>query len=166
MTTIYCLDSSVFINSWTKYYPLEVFPCVWDLLDDLMYSKRAFIPHVVYEEVHKGQDDLLRWLEFYMRESVVKPDLEHIKATKAIVQAHPKLLETKKNRSGSGGDPWIIACAQVLGAVVVTDERASNELKKPKIPDVCKALGIGCIPIVQLLKDCGLRAETPKPPPK
>jgi hypothetical protein len=159
VTQLYCLDAGVFINSWRKHYPNDVFPCVWHCLDDLTRSGQAIIPFVIYEEIKKGGDDLFSWLEWFKRESVIRPDERHLRACKAIVQAHPKLLETKKNRSGSGADPWVIAYAQIEGAVVVTEEPLSNQIAKPKIPDVCRAMNIEFINTVELLRRCGLLAE-------
>jgi hypothetical protein len=156
--TLYCLDSSVFINSWTKHYPKDVFPGVWDCFHGLMAADQAIIPHDILEEIKRGGDELYGWVDWHAANSIIKPDERHIRACKAIVQAHRRLLETKKNRSGSGADPWLIAHAQVAAAIVVTEERASNQIDKPKIPDVCSAMSIECISTVELLRRCAFRA--------
>lgn len=165
MNELYCLDASVFINAWSKHYPEELFPCVWDCLDELLFSQKVIIPVVVLEEVQRGQDKLVNWIEWAERGCVKKPDADCIAATKHVVQAHRRLLETKKNRSGSGADPWVIGYAQVAGAVVVTEERATNDIAKPKIPDVCKAMGIECINTVELLRRSGFKSVREKAKP-
>lgn len=128
-----------------------------------MFEDRAIIPQVIYDEVRRGQDKLVEWLDWYKRDCVKKPTQQSVLAMKAIVQAHPRLLETKKNRSGSGGDPWLVGCAQIAGAIVVTEERLTGTLESPKVPDVCGALKIDCINTVELLKRCGLKAVRQKP---
>ena len=52
----------------------------------------------------------------------------------------------------SEGDPFVIATAQIHTAIVVTGERPSGKLSKPKIPDVCQALGMRCIRILGLIQ--------------
>lgn len=156
--TIYCLDSSVFINSWNRYYPQDVFPGVWDCLHGLMIADQVIIPHDIYEEVKRGGDELFNWLAWHGVNYVQRPDERHIRACKSIVQAHRRLLETKKNRSGSGADPWLIAHAQVAGAIVVTEEQKSNQIAKPRIPDVCAAMNIEVISTVDLLRRSGFKA--------
>jgi hypothetical protein len=57
------------------------------------------------------------------------------------------------------GDPWVVAHAQVHGAIVVAEELPKNEQStKPKIPDVCKALNVRCIKTVQFLVEVGFTA--------
>jgi hypothetical protein len=64
-------------------------------------------------------------------------------------------VDSKKNRSV--GDPWVIALAQARGLTVVTGEKATGSLLKPKIPDVCKDLGVSCIEIVDFFRKQGWR---------
>jgi hypothetical protein len=154
VSTIYCLDTSVFINSWNKHYPFDLFPCFWDHIHDLLFNGKAIVPKAVFDEVHEGGDDLYKWLDFHRRDSVVNPDAQTVAAAKAIVQAYKRLLEVKKSRTGSGADPLVIACAQIKSATVVIEEQASGSLIKPKVPDVCKAMGIKCIRTVEMLREC------------
>jgi len=51
-----------------------------------------------------------------------------------------------------GADPFVIALAKVEDLIVVTGERATNNLAKPKIPDVCNDMGIECINILDLMR--------------
>jgi hypothetical protein len=60
------------------------------------------------------------------------------------------LVNPAKQRSE--GDPFIIATAQVYQVTVVTGEKKTGKLNKPKIPDVCQELGIPCIGILELIK--------------
>jgi len=62
-----------------------------------------------------------------------------------------KLIDTRKNRSGA--DPFVIALAKVEGCGVVTGEKPTNHPERPKIPDVCRAIGIPCINILQLCRE-------------
>jgi hypothetical protein len=55
------------------------------------------------------------------------------------------------------GNPWVIALAQTRQLTEVTGETGSGKIDKPKIPDVCKALNLPCIGIVDFFKKQGLR---------
>ena len=72
-----------------------------------------------------------------------------------ILMTHEKLLDTRANRSSA--DPFVIALAQVHGCTVVTGERATNSPNRPNIPDVCNALGIPVITLLQLARNEGWR---------
>ena len=72
---------------------------------------------------------------------------------RAILAQHQRLLDTRKNKSG--GDPFVIALAQVRRCTVVTAELATNSLTRPKIPDVCGALNVPGISLVDLFRQEG-----------
>ena len=45
-------------------------------------------------------------------------------------------------------DPFVIGLARARGCVVVTEERLSGNLDKPRIPDVCDAIGVRWLTLV------------------
>jgi len=57
-----------------------------------------------------------------------------------VLAQHPKLMGTGGNRNAA--DPFVIGLAHARGCVVVTEETLSGRLDKPRIPDVCIALGL------------------------
>ena len=152
MTKIYCLDSGVFINSWNKLFPMDVFPSVWGHFDRLCHSKSVFVPEQVAEEVSKGDDDVWKWLKI-RRKSIIKTDQNIINQVEEIIAHHPRL--TAEGGKRSAADPWVISFALTKRAVVVTEEQASGKLAKPKIPDVCWNLNVECINTVQFLRATG-----------
>ena len=70
-----------------------------------------------------------------------------------IMGKSSRLVDSRKNRSGC--DPWVIALARERELTVVTAEKASGTLAKPKIPDVCHDLGIPCIEIIDFFRRQG-----------
>ena len=70
-----------------------------------------------------------------------------------ILAAHQRLVDERRNRSK--GDPFVIALATRKGFAVVTGEKASGNLQKPKIPDVCGALNVKCIGLLDLFREQG-----------
>ena len=66
MSTIikaYCLDSNVLIQAWQKYYSPKYCPTYWEILDELGYQSKIFIPKMVFEEIIRTDDDLSNWLK-------------------------------------------------------------------------------------------------------
>ena len=62
------------------------------------------------------------------------------RATREILAAHPKLMGRGGGRNAA--DPFFIGLAMARAGVVVTEETMSGNLDtKPRIPDVCQALG-------------------------
>jgi hypothetical protein len=106
----------------------------------------------VRRELGRRDDDTNAWA---MSQNGLFVDLdEDIQvATTSVLAAHPKL-------TGSGGgrhqaDPFVIGLAHARGGVVVTEETLSGNLNKPRIPDVCRAMRIRCISLVQFAQDQG-----------
>lgn len=66
---------------------------------------------------------------------------------------HRWLVDARRNRSGS--DPFVIAIAQIYGLAVVSYEARSRSPAKPHIPDVCDALGIRMVGLIDMFREQG-----------
>jgi hypothetical protein len=62
-------------------------------------------------------------------------------------------VDTRTDRSG--GDPWVIALAEVDGCTVVTHEVATGRRSRPNIPDVCADRKIPVIGVLDLIRNEG-----------
>jgi hypothetical protein len=109
----------------------------------------------VYRELEKKDDAAFQWLKA-RRAMIVALDQDVQQRVTDILAAHPRLVDTRKNRSS--GDPFVIGLAQVRGLTVVTGERASGAIAKPHIPDVCGALGISCMDVLSMFRSEGWKA--------
>ena len=155
MTPTYCLDSGVFINSWTKHFPIDVFPSVWNHLDKLCRDNVVFVPPEVAKEVYRIDDGVAKWLRA-RRKIIARPSDEIVLQTKEIINQYQRLAAEGSGRSGA--DPWVIGYAFHRKAIVVTEEQYSNNLNKPKIPDVCDDLQMTHMSTVGLLRSTGFRS--------
>jgi hypothetical protein len=73
---------------------------------------------------------------------------------KEILVTHPTLVDIKRRKSGA--DLFLIAAAIVRGGIVVTQEKLrGGSPKVVKIPHVCEAYGVRCIPLLALLQQEG-----------
>ncbi len=150
----YSIDSSGILDLF-RYYPPDVFPTIWSQMDSATGGGIVLAIDEVYRELEKKDDAAFQWLRA-RRAMVVALDTEIQQRVAGILAAHPRLVDTRKNRSS--GDPFVIGLAQSRGLSVVTGERASGVIAKPKIPDVCAALKITCMDVLSMFRNEGWKA--------
>jgi hypothetical protein len=74
-------------------------------------------------------------------------------AASAVLGAHPKMMGRGGGRNEA--DPFVVAVAIARNGIVVTQETLSKNIEKPRIPDVCQAMRVRCIPLVEVIRDQG-----------
>jgi Domain of unknown function (DUF4411) len=153
LSTIYCSDTSTLIQSWVWDYRPSVFIGVWERLEAMVEEETRISSSEVLLELAKKQDEVHKWAKRRTK-MFVQIDEAVQNEVRAVLRAYPRLIDTKKGRSGA--DPFVIALARIRGASVLTDERPSGNLNKPKIPDVCQALGVECYRISDMFERQGL----------
>jgi len=147
---IYSVDTSAWLDGWSRDYPPDVFPTLWEKLADCVSGGVLRCSEEVYIELEKKEDGLHDWLK--ARKQVLVPIDEDIqRIVSEVLSAHPRLVDTHKNRSQA--DPFVIATAVKLNAVVVTGEKPRGNLHIPKIPDVCESMGIRWITFLEMLRE-------------
>jgi hypothetical protein len=67
-----------------------------------------------------------------------------------VLAQFPRLVGQKKLRTSA--DPFVIALARVEGLKIVTDEKPTGNLDRPNIPDVCMAMGMTPIGLLDVIK--------------
>jgi len=113
-----------------------------------------FVIDEVVTELKRKDDGIYKWV--YARELMIVSIDDEVQTHLARIMArYPRLVDTKKNRSGC--DPWVIALAEARGFSVVTAEKPSGNLIKPKIPDVCSDQAVPCIDAVEFFRKQGWR---------
>jgi hypothetical protein len=149
-TMSYSLDTSGFLDAWIRHYPIDVFPTIWGRLDSAIMNGLLFASEEVVRELEKKDDDACAWIK--ARPGMIIPFSTTIEAEVINLMARfPRLVDSKKGRSG--GDPFVIAVAMVGGHSVITGENPTGKLDVPRIPDVCKALGIPCIRMLDFFRE-------------
>jgi hypothetical protein len=148
----YSIDTSAFLDGWARYYPPDVFPPVWEKIDKLIDDGILVATEEVLYELEKKDDEMYAWA--LDREHMFIPIDENIQlALQSMLPQHRQLIDQRKNRSGA--DPWIIALAIVEKCAVLTGEKPTNSAKRPHIPDVCIAMGVRWINMIQLFREQG-----------
>lgn len=147
----YSIDTSALIHAWVRSYPIHNFPSFWNRIDDLIEADRLCASIEVLNEIKKRNDGLFKWANERLSIFIdIEGDDLQIQVA-GILHRYPRLVDTRKNRSAA--DPFVIAVASLDDPplVVVTQEGATNNIKKPNIPDICAEEGLDCISIVDLI---------------
>lgn len=78
-------------------------------------------------------------------------------ATSRVLAVHPKLISLGSNKSSA--DPFVVALAIAQEGTVITQEMPSGKLHKPRIPDVCIAMGVPWLTLPQFVETCDTRPQ-------
>ncbi len=151
---VYSVDTSALIEGWVRAYPIEVFPKLWSGVEQLISTGRLIASAQVRQELERREDELLAWAR--QQEGLFQPLDEEVQlAVQEVMGQFPGLVDIQRQRSTA--DPFVIALAKVRQATVLTQEGYSNRLDKPKIPDVCDALGVPHMKLLELIRTEGWR---------
>jgi hypothetical protein len=146
----YSLDTSAFLDAWVRNYPIDVFETVWQRLSDAARDGSILASEEVLRELERKDDEACAWMK--ARPGMIVPFGPEIEAEVIRLMARfPRLVDTKKGRSG--GDPFVIAVAVVGGHSVITAENATGKPEVPRIPDVCKEIGVRCIRMLDFFRE-------------
>ena len=145
----YCFDTSIFINAWQRDYPPDVFPTIWNNIEELIADWRVVTPEEVRVELKRKDDEVLKWA-LERSHMFIPIDASIQLAVTDILRCYPRLIDTRKSRSGA--DPFVVALAQIRHLTVVTYEDKTGNMNKPRIPDVCDALNIKQLRFVDLAR--------------
>jgi Domain of unknown function (DUF4411) len=145
----YVLDTSALVGGWTRHYPPDLFPRLWDQLDQLCEEGRVVIPEEVLRELEAKDDGLFAWVKARENRAVLPTSVEVLTAVREILAATPFLTKTGPGRDRA--DPFVIAVAQEMSLPVVTEEQGGST-KKPKIPFVCEVRDVACLRLLDLIR--------------
>ncbi len=148
----YSFDTSSLLNGRRDLLPPKTFPGVWENIELAVAQGQVRAIDLVRDELFVMEDDVHRWAR---SQAGLFLDLEQDVqlAARAVLQEHQKLIGVGSGRSGA--DPFVVALALARNGVVVTEEVPSHSLARPKIPDVCRALGVRSVNLIGYVQEQG-----------
>lgn len=149
MADVYVFDSNVFI-SLQRGQPRDIYPVVWNKIDELIEKGVVISSKEVYEELSLGDDALVEWANS-KKDMFLPSEVVIQEKVREILLSHRGLVEGGKKMNSA--DPFVIAIAMERNGIVVTEEKPSNNNDVPKIPDVCVAYGIKLIDFVGFMRE-------------
>lgn len=154
MTAGFSFDTSSLMNGRRDLLPPEVFPSLWDAMDMLIENGTICCVDVVRDEMTRRDDDLAAWAK--ARPALFEPLEEDVQlATRSVMASHGRLVGKGGGRNGA--DPFVIGLAVARSLTVVTEETRSGSLDRPRIPDVCEAVGVAWTNLVGFVRGQGWR---------
>lgn len=147
---LHLIDSDVLITAKNLYYAFDICPGFWKSLLHHHRDGRVFSVDRVRNELLAGRstEDLVQWVknkvpkDFFL--SAETDEVTHVYTEIMIwIQRHPAYLDHAKAKFATGADGWLVAYAQVHGAIVVTNEQPAPASKKDvKLPDICDEFNV------------------------
>lgn len=149
---LYSFDTSALIKGRRDLLFPTVFPTFWTNIERSIQLGHVRAVDEVDVELSRRDDETRAWARA-QAELFVPLDEDIQAGTMLVLASHPKLAAGGGNRNRA--DPFVIGFAHARGGIVITEETMSGNLEKPRIPDVCRALGIRCLTLVQFAQDQG-----------
>jgi hypothetical protein len=151
---LYSFDTSSLLNGRRDLLPPEVFPSLWSKVEEMIAGGQILAVDEVRVELGRRDDGVQAWANAQpaLFESL---DANVQRATSQTLAAHPKMMGKGGGRNAA--DPFVIGLARARGMTVVTEETLSGNLDRPRIPDVCRALGVSCTNLIGFIRAQGWR---------
>ena len=150
--SVYLIDANIFIEANNRYYGLNFCPAFWDWL--IIQNKAGKVASVEKVAEELLDEKIKTWAEARGASFFLAPDgvvLDKLQIVSNWVKE--RYLESdERQKFLEGADYWLIAHALAHSHTVVTQERASDSPKRPKIPTVCDGLGVNCIDLYEMLR--------------
>ena len=157
----FLLDTNVFIEPKNRYYPFDICPGYWQLLENNLGGDTAESITNVYDEIMAGGDDLSKWTKSsFGRDQFIDCTADAAVLDKYLeVSSYVRNLSDKRQNAkqyflqGNVADPWLVAQAAIHGETVVTMEHSMQESKKKvSLIDVCDYFEVEHIEIFSFLR--------------
>ena len=161
---IYCIDTSAF-GRIQRFYPISVFPDLWEILEDLFQHKLIYPHKIVYDELvpKSGEKDEIANLIIKYESNFLPITDGQTKLIRSVLETFPKLIDPESEKEQA--DPWLIATLieqmendQLFGEkslyVLVSEE---SERSPNKIPAVCKHFNIRHMNLFQFFNQIGVK---------
>lgn len=163
------IDANALITPHLQYYPFDLAPSFWQQLENSIKDGTVVVLDIVKAEVLQGTDSLRDWMEALEIGELIDRRRPEILAKYSQVLTHlqtnPCYQEAalREWSKASVADPWIVATAAAYGYTIITLEKPILGLspkaptKKPKIPDVARALSVQTQDLFYLMRKLNFR---------
>jgi predicted nucleic acid-binding protein len=148
----YSFDTSAILNGRRDLFRPTVFHTLWAQIEDAIAAGQIRSVDEVKRELARRDDDAKQWADD-QSDLFVPLELPIQQSAAQILNMHPRLVGQGGKRSAA--DPFVIALAMVHNGTIVTEETAKGNLTSPRIPDVCRDLGVACLTLMEFIEAQG-----------
>ena len=146
----YSLDTSALLDGYTRFYPPDIFPNLWNNINQIINRGELRATYMVMDELKRKDDAALAWAK--KNDRIFIPVDEDIQKTVTqIMNSYPRLVAEGGQRNRA--DPFVIALARLHNLIVITAETKMGSENKPSIPYICHKMDITCINFMQFIRE-------------
>ncbi len=149
--TVYCLDTSSLIN--LKPYRKDVFPTIWNKLENMIKTRELISHEEVYKEITVGKDIIYNWCKDNIKMFKDLDECQIQKFQEIKRQYDSTYWQNELNRTGRWADPWIIALSICEEAIIVADEKNVAN----RIPFIANILKVKCLKLLDFFKEIEIK---------
>jgi hypothetical protein len=156
------LDTSVFVQAHRNYYSHDICPGFWILLDHFAQLGHILSIDRVRDEIFAPDepDDLTDWAiqapSGLFTFTSGQPVVDAFREIQTWARESTQFSAEAKVKFAGIADGWVVAYAKAHGAVVVTQEVYSADVKKRiPIPNVCLEFDVTHIDTFEMLRRLG-----------
>lgn len=150
---VYCIDTSSLIN--LKPYRSDVFPTIWNKLENMIRNGELISHLQVYKEIEVGRDEIYNWCKNKNNNKMFR-DVDECQIQKfqdIKRQYDSNYWENEINKTGPWADPWVIALSICEEAFIVADEKSVPN----RIPVISAVFGVKCLELLDFFKETGIK---------
>ncbi|KUI00817.1 hypothetical protein AU190_15935 [Mycolicibacterium acapulense] len=148
----YSFDTSAILNGRRDLFRPTVFQTLWVQIEGAIPDGQIRSVDEVQRELARRDDDARQWADA-QGDLFMPLELPIQQSATQILNVHPRLVSQGGRRSAA--DPFVIALAMVRNGTIVTEETATGNLDKPRIPDVCGDLAVPCLNLMEYIEAQG-----------
>lgn len=142
--------------------PMDTWPTFWTKFAEMMRANHFFTSTKVKEEIKRGKDNLMEWMNSHSDKSFfIRVDDDILKCYQKAqdwVAGNPIYTEAARNEFATVADAYIIATAAARDMTLMTFEKSDPLCKRRVlIPDVCMALDVRCCDLNTALRELDIQ---------
>lgn len=145
---MYLFDADSLILANKHDFPIEKDPgTFWSFLEDMGNRGQIRIPESVFDEIGRHDDSLKVWLSTRKKIFLI-PTNDALPYIGRVLNVYGPVTDLDLEELNGKADPYLVAHALAIGAIVVTNEASHPAVTSPRkkyIPDICYSLHIPCI---------------------
>ena len=143
----YSFDTSAFIDSWRRYYPIDVFQNLWSIIAEKIRDHVIVATLLVKDEIYVRDDELKEFIKQFP-ENFIVPDRTTQRYVSEIMNDSD--FEGWRRGKGNQADPFVVGLAKTNNLIVVSYENERNT--KNSIPVACRKLGVEHYTFIEFLR--------------
>ena len=140
----YLIDANVLITAKNEYYEFGRVDEYWEWLASQANGGHAKMPHEIYEEIMRGNDELATWARQHRNALLLEESVDDNHLQQVLNEGYAPDLNQNQIET-LGYDPHLIAYAfavQDNRTVVTLEVQTGRQRQNRRIPDVCTTLHV------------------------